>query len=126
MLSAALAYFGIVFGTGFVLGPIRVVWLVPQLGERTAELIELPIMGIVVFATARWLVRRWALARGPAAVVGAVALLLLVSAELGAAFAMQGLAPPDYVASRDPVSGPVYALMLLWFGAAPAVLARGR
>ena len=34
-------YFGLVFGTGFVLGPVRVLWLAPRVGERWAELIEL-------------------------------------------------------------------------------------
>jgi hypothetical protein len=44
ILKAAAAYFALVFGTGFVLGTIRVLWVVPQLGLRNAELLEQPIM----------------------------------------------------------------------------------
>jgi hypothetical protein len=39
---AALAYLAIVFGTGFVLGMFRVPILVPLIGERWAELAEMP------------------------------------------------------------------------------------
>jgi hypothetical protein len=124
VVGPALAYFALVFGAGFVLGPIRVGWLVPQVGARYAELIELPVMAFVVYCAARWVVRRWRLARGPAFVVGGVALSLMVAAELGLAWALQRLSPLDYVASRDVVAGPVYAATLLWFGGAPAVLAR--
>lgn len=38
-----LAYFGCVFGVGFLLGIVRVLWLVPLLGERMAELLEIPV-----------------------------------------------------------------------------------
>lgn len=34
VLKAALSYFGLVFGVGFILGPIRVLWLEPSLGVR--------------------------------------------------------------------------------------------
>jgi len=38
ILKAALAYFALVFGAGFMLGPIRILWVAPRLGERMAEL----------------------------------------------------------------------------------------
>lgn len=37
-IKAGLAYFALVFGTGFVLGAVRVTLLVPRFGERIAEL----------------------------------------------------------------------------------------
>ena len=43
-LTLALAYFLIVFGAGFLLGTIRVLLLLPVLGERAAELLEMPFM----------------------------------------------------------------------------------
>ena len=57
VLSAAL-YFLVVFGAGFVLGIGRVLVMVPLLGERTAELLEMPLMLAVIVAAAGWLVRR--------------------------------------------------------------------
>jgi len=44
VLKAGAVYFGVVFGAGFVLGTVRVIWVVPHLGERTAELIEAPTL----------------------------------------------------------------------------------
>ena len=43
-LKSAVLYFAIVLGTGFVLGSVRVPFLVPRFGERYAELLEMPIM----------------------------------------------------------------------------------
>lgn len=40
MLEASSVYFAAVFGAGAVFGILRVLWLVPQLGSRAAELIE--------------------------------------------------------------------------------------
>ena len=43
-LRAGFVYFGIVFTIGFVLGAIRVLAVVPRIGELFAVLIELPLM----------------------------------------------------------------------------------
>jgi hypothetical protein len=52
-LKAAVLYFPILFGVGFVLGTIRTLWVVPRVGTRNAELLELPMMFIVsIFASA--------------------------------------------------------------------------
>ena len=55
-IKAGLAYFALVFGAGFVLGSIRVPFLVPRFGERVAELIEMPIMFVVILVSARFIV----------------------------------------------------------------------
>jgi hypothetical protein len=86
-LSAAATYFGLVFGAGFVLGAIRVPFLVPRLGERAAELAEMPVMFVVIVFAARFVVRRFGT---PPAVaswlsVGILALAFLVGAELALA-----------------------------------------
>ena len=62
-------YFAVVFGTGFVLGPIRMLWLVPRVGARTAELLEAPVMLVAIVLLARWVVRR---CRVPATLAAAV------------------------------------------------------
>ena len=40
------------------------------------------------------------------------------------AMALQGRTLAQFIASRDPVSGPVYLVMLLLFALMPAILAR--
>jgi hypothetical protein len=47
ILKAGVLYFALVFGTGFVLGPIRILWVVPRFGARIAELMEAPIMIVI-------------------------------------------------------------------------------
>jgi hypothetical protein len=123
-LRAAAAYFGLVFAAGFVLGSIRVPFLVPRLGERTAELLETPVMLVVVVFAARLIVRRFSLPRSFAVRggVGAVALALLVLAELLLAVVIQNRSLSAYVASRDPISGSVYLGALLLFAAMPSLL----
>jgi hypothetical protein len=115
-----------VFGTGFVLGPIRILWAVPRFGPRMAELMEMPIMLAVVIVAARWTVRRLAVPALPARRLGmgSVALALLLTAEFTLALRLRGLSIPDYVASLDPVSGPVYAGTLGAFAVMPLLVAR--
>ena len=57
-MKAAFLYFALVFGTGFVLGPVRLLWAVPRFGIRAAELMEMPIMLVVTIVAARWVIRR--------------------------------------------------------------------
>ena len=38
ILKAGVLYFALVFGAGFVLGTIRILWVVPSFGTRMAEL----------------------------------------------------------------------------------------
>jgi hypothetical protein len=47
ILKAGTLYFALVFGAGFVLGPIRILWAVPRFGTRMAELVETPLMLVV-------------------------------------------------------------------------------
>jgi hypothetical protein len=125
-LKAAILYFLLVFGAGFLLGTIRVVWLVPQLGTRTAELLEMPIMLAVIILSARWVVRRFALPAAPALRfgVGLAALAFLLVAELAMVLWLQGLSIREYVAVRDPVSGTVYLLMLGVLAVMPVLVKR--
>jgi hypothetical protein len=120
------AYFGLVFGAGFMLGCIRVPFLVPRLGARVAELLEMPVEFVVIVFAARFVVRRFSLPANTSVRlgVGLVALGLSLAAELLLAVALAGRSVGEYIASRDPVSGSVYLVMLLVFALLPLVLAR--
>jgi hypothetical protein len=107
---------------------IRVPFLVPRLGERYAELLEMPFMFVAIVLAARYVVRRFDL---PASLsvrlqVGFAALAMSVLAELLLATVLQGRSLAQFIASRDPVSGSVYLVMLLLFALMPAILGRMR
>ena len=123
-LKAGVLYFLAVFGAGFLLGPLRILWLAPRVGERLAELMEMPVMLTVVFFAARWLVRRFAVApaMGHRLAMGGTGLALLVAAELLLVLRLRGMSVADYVASRDPVSGTAYAASLLLFALMPLLV----
>ena len=124
-LQAALLYFALVMGTGVALGSVRVPFLVPRVGERYAELMEMPLMLVAIVLAARHVVHRFALSQQRTVVhlqVGFVALALSVAAELILAAVLQGQSVAAYMASRDPVSGSVYLAMLTVFALMPALL----
>jgi uncharacterized membrane protein len=50
---------------------------------------------------------------------------LLAGTELGLAMLIHGLSPAQFVASRDPVSGSVFLVMLGVYAAMPYLLVRG-
>jgi hypothetical protein len=56
-IVAGLIYFCIVFGIAFVLGAVRVLVLVPRIGELYAVLIETPIILTISWMTMTWIVR---------------------------------------------------------------------
>jgi hypothetical protein len=118
-LLAGLGYFAVVFGTGAVLGTLRVLWLAPAVGARTAELLELPVVIAVAAATARWIVRRMALATGERLAMGISAFLLVLACEFTVVLAARGLTLERYFTSLDPVSGSAYYLALMLFMVLP-------
>ena len=98
ILKAGVLYFAIVFGAGFVLGPIRILWVVPRLALPSMALSRLGM--------------------------GCIGLGLMVAAEFTLVLSLRGLSVSDYLASRDPVSGTVYYAMLGVFAIMPLLVAR--
>jgi hypothetical protein len=132
-IGAAFVYFAIVFAVGFALGVLRVGWLVPALGARWAELLELPLMVAASVFAARWTCARLRVPQtpGPRLSMGALALALLLAMEFTLVLTLRGQTIAENLASRDPVSGTGYALSLLafalfpwWFGRRDAGAAR--
>ena len=120
-IQAGLAYFAIVLSAGFALGMIRIPLLVPRIGERWAELAEMPIMAMVIYLAAGVILRQFPEIRSPSRslLAGCLALALMLAAELALASLVQGMAPAEFIASRDKVSGPVYLVVLLVFAVMP-------
>ena len=59
ILINSLIYFSLVFFVGFILGTIRVLFVVPLVGERFAELMEMPLMLIATYYSAQYIVNRY-------------------------------------------------------------------
>jgi len=121
VLRSVLQYFGIVFATGFALGIARTLWLVPAFGERTAELLEMPVMIAASVLAARWVLRRHPEPRlGRRLAIGGIALGLLVLAELAVVFWVRKQTFGQYLEHRDPIAGAAYLVALAIFALAPA------
>ena len=116
-MKPAAFYFTIVFGTGFLLGPIRILLLVPRVGTRTAELLEMPLMLVAIVLAARFINRRHPSA--PHIRTGFVALTLLLAAEVLLGITLTGATPLQVLLNRDPVSGTAYYAALAAFAAMP-------
>jgi hypothetical protein len=125
-LKAGALYFALVFCAGFVLGILRVLWVAPTFGARTAELLESPVMLVVIIFAASRVVRRFSLPLTLAARLGAgfLALGILLAAEFTVVLKVRNLTLAQYIADRDPVAGTVYVLMLLVFAAMPLFVSR--
>ncbi len=117
IVKAGLLYFALTFGAGFVLGPLRILFLVPRIGTRAAELLELPVMIGISWLAARWVTGRLAVPPRPAPrlAMGAIAGALLLAAEFALVLPLRGLTLDEYFATRDPVAGAAYyaAVLLL-------------
>ncbi len=118
---AGITYALLMFALGFVLGPIREFLLAPRLGPVIATLIESVPM---LFAMA-WLAPRIAhgmeLPPRSAArlVMGAVALVLLLLAEMLLTRALRGLGPAGWIARYGTPEGMIGGALFLAFAAMP-------
>lgn len=125
-IKAGFIYFALVFAAGFILGPIRVLWAVPQFGERTAELLEMPLMLGAIILAARWTMGHFSVPDTLRLRLqsGLTALTCLVITEILLVLNLWGMPLGDYITSRDPVSGTAYLIMLALFAVMPALVAR--
>jgi hypothetical protein len=120
-LKAGLLYFAAVFSAGVLLGTARVLWVVPAVGTRTAELLELPVMLAIVIAAAVWIVRRFSLPPTLAARLGMglPAVGLLLAAEFLLVLPARGMTAAQYLASLDTVAAAASYAALVAMAAMP-------
>lgn len=126
MVLASLSYFLLVFSAGFILGVVRVLLLFPEMGERNAELIEMPLMLIVIYFSARFVVKHATLLSRQISylAVGVIALGLLLTIEFTVVLGLREISLREYFTLRDPVSGIAYAISLIIYMLMPYVLAK--
>jgi hypothetical protein len=122
ILRAAAAYWAAVFALGFVLGTIRVMWLIPLVGLTPATLIELPLILTGSWLAAGWVLRRFRIELPMEALaVGGLAFAILMAAECALAGVLSGQSPAQWLAGfRQPhallgLAGQIlFALMPWW------------
>jgi hypothetical protein len=75
---------------------------------------EAPIMFVVTILVARWIIRHLTVPPKPSSRLGmgCLALGLMLVAEFTLVLWLRGLSISEYLASRDPVSGTAYYMML--------------
>jgi hypothetical protein len=124
IVAAAVLYFLIVFGTGFVLGPVRVFWLEPRLGETMAVLCETPFLLAAMAAAAHWLPRRLGLTANikSLAAMGLGALVLQQLADFAVGGFLRGITPAQQIAHFATPGGVIYLALLIIFAAMPALM----
>ena len=124
--KAAFGYFACVFAVGFVLGPIRELWVIPRIGQVPALVIEGTLMiGVSVFF-AGVMVRRFAVPRHTLTrlSVGALAFGLLQAAEMLLAFWLRRQNTTQYLTAFWSVPGAISLVAQLAFGAIPVIVVR--
>jgi hypothetical protein len=124
IIAAAAPYFLIVFGVGFLLGPIRVLWLEPRLGETVATLCEAPfLLGAIVLA-ARLVPRILSLSMDirSRAMMGVGALVLQQLADFAFGSFLRGITPAQQVAYLATPAALIYVALLIAFMAMPIVV----
>jgi hypothetical protein len=126
--SAAALYFLAVFGAGFVLGPIRVLWLEPRLGVVAATLCEAPFLLLAMIAAAYWIPRIVSISAGTGAMLamGLGALALQQAADFAVGTALRGISATDQWARLASPEGAIYVALLVLFALLPAVVNRIR
>jgi hypothetical protein len=123
-LRTAVLHFVLVFSAGFLLGTVRVLFVVPAIGARAAELIEMPLMLAIVVVAARFITRRTALERRAQWLqVGAIACMLVLLADVSVGLGLRGMYVWQALFDRDPLSGAAYYLSLGVLAFAPWLLA---
>ncbi len=125
-LKPGFVYFLLVFGTGFVLGTVRVLLIVPLVGHRTAELLEMPLMLIATVLAARWTIRRFPEPRTSSArlSIGGIALGLMLGGEMAVGIGLRGMTAAEVLLNKDPVSGAAYYVSLFLFAVMPWLVPR--
>jgi hypothetical protein len=109
-----IAYFALVFALGFLLGTVRTLFVqyVPGAGRLLGVLIELPVMIGAAWFLCRTIIRHFAVAATVVAraVMGGLAFVLLLLAELAVGALLFGRSPGEHFALYRDAS---YALGLV-------------
>ncbi|MFP4896569.1 hypothetical protein [Paraburkholderia sp. EG304] len=120
-IKVGCLYASSVFVIGFALGAVRVLLVIPHLGETPAVLLEAPLMLAVSWILSRWIAGKHGMLTGTseAFVMGAIAFAILICAELGTAVMLFRKTVLEYVAGLGSVPGAIGLAAQLCFAIFP-------
>jgi hypothetical protein len=123
---AGLVYFAVVFALGFVLGTLRVLLIVPMLGETIAVLVELPIMLAASWFACGWVITRMKVPGDAVArlTLGGLAFAVLMIAELGVSVFAFGRGVAEHYTTYRALSAQVGLAAQVLFALFPLIRAR--
>lgn len=121
MIKNSVLYFCLVFGAGFLLGPIRILILEPSVGQRTAELVEAPLMLAVILISGRWIgvVNCRFLSQIQTLSMGILTAFFILSADTAVGVGFRSMTVYQVFVDRDPITGPIYYGLVLIASLAP-------
>jgi hypothetical protein len=102
--KAGLLYAAVVATAGFVLGEVRNALVTPLSGELVAVALEAPIILAISWTACGWIAERLEVPDDVVdrLVMGAVALVLMVTAEAALALVVDGASYSDFFLRRSP------------------------
>lgn len=116
-----------IYAAGFAFGVLRALVVAPKIGERSAELLEVPLMLVVGFVLAgRVRDRLHGYSRGVLVCSGLVGVLVLLALEVATSVLLLGGSVRDGLVNPDPVAGAFYYATVLVLVALPALRGRSR
>ena len=121
-IQAGVTYFLTVFAIGFALGTIRVLLVIPRIGETNAVLLELPLMLALSWLVCGWLVRHFVVTQAipQRLAMGAIAFALLLLAELAVSVLGLGRTPAEHLASYQALGAQLGLAAQILFALMPA------
>jgi hypothetical protein len=127
--KAGVSYFAMIFALGFVLGTVRVLVIIPYIGEWYATLLELPVILTASWFVSGWLINRMQIAPDNASrlMMGLIAFSLLVLADLMLGLAFGRSLGEQASAITQPagllgLAGQVVFGLLPWIRAFPSLM----
>lgn len=117
MIGAGVLWFVVMFGLGFLLGPVRILLLEPRLGATGAVLVEAVPMVAAMALLAPWVARLFGVPPTARARLGmgAIGLVLLLAADTLLGWLLFGRGIEALLARPSTWDGRVYLVMLLLF-----------
>ena len=127
-LAAAAAYVFIVFSVAFALGTVRTLVVAPRVGDVIAVLIETPLILIVSWRAAGWVVRRFSIPADLRArlTMGIVAFVLLMTVETALGLGLFDRSLSQQLAAYRTLAGAMGLLAQIIFGIIPLLAGRHR